>query len=128
MKLTLPFPPSVNSYWRAPNKGPLSGRHLISADGRKFRSNAAAAVIEQLRRLPKPITGELSVSVVLFPQNRARRDLDNYLKALFDALTHSHVWEDDSQIKHMDVTWGPVKAGGSAEITIREFIREECPS
>lgn len=128
MKLTLPFPPSVNSYWRAPNKGPLAGRHLISADGRKFRSNAAAAVIEQLRRLPKPITGELSVNVVLFPPNRARRDLDNYLKALFDALTHSHVWEDDSQIKHMEVTWGQVKAGGSAEITIREFIREECPS
>lgn len=22
MKLVLPFPPSVNTYWRAPNKGP----------------------------------------------------------------------------------------------------------
>lgn len=128
MKLNLPFPPSVNTYWRAPNKGTLAGRHLISAAGRQFRSNAAAAVVEQLRRLPKPITGELSVNEVLFPPNRARRDLDNYLKALFDALTHSHVWEDDSQIKHMEVTWGPVKSGGSADITIREFIREECSS
>lgn len=124
MKLTLPFPPSVNSYWRAPNKGPLAGRHLISADGRKFRSNAAAAVIEQLRRIPKPLDGELSVNVVLFPPNLARRDLDNYLKALFDALTHSNVWDDDSQIKHMEVSWGPVIAKGSAEVTIREFIKE----
>ncbi len=124
MKLTLPFPPSVNSYWRAPNKGPLAGRHLISSAGRTFRSNAAAAVIEQLRRIPKPLGGELSVNVVLFPPNRARRDLDNYLKALFDALTHSNVWEDDSQIKHMEVSWGPVVPKGSAEITIRQFLKE----
>jgi crossover junction endodeoxyribonuclease RusA len=33
MKLTLPFPPSVNTYWRAPNKGPLKGRHMISEAG-----------------------------------------------------------------------------------------------
>ncbi|NYK51089.1 hypothetical protein GPV78_24585, partial [Salmonella enterica subsp. enterica serovar Typhimurium] len=25
MRLVLPFPPSVNTYWRAPNKGPLAG-------------------------------------------------------------------------------------------------------
>jgi len=124
MKLTLPFPPSVNSYWRAPNKGPLAGRHLISAEGRKFRSEAASAVIEQLRRIPKPMNGELSVNVVLFPPTKHRRDLDNYLKALFDALTHSNVWEDDSQIKHMEVTWGPLTKNGSTEVTIREFIKE----
>jgi hypothetical protein len=56
MKLVLPFPPSVNTYWRAPNKGPLAGRHLISAAGRKYQSAACAAIIEQLRRLPKPTT------------------------------------------------------------------------
>jgi hypothetical protein len=50
MKLTLPFPPSVNTYWRAPNKGPLKGRHMISEAGRRFQSDACAAIIEQLRR------------------------------------------------------------------------------
>lgn len=38
MKLTLPFPPSVNTYWRHPNKGPFAGKSLISVAGRKFRS------------------------------------------------------------------------------------------
>ncbi|MGR4048630.1 RusA family crossover junction endodeoxyribonuclease [Kosakonia cowanii] len=121
MKLILPFPPSVNTYWRAPNKGPLKGRHLISADGRKYQSAACAAIIEQLRRLPKPSTEPAAVEILLFPPDARRRDIDNYNKALFDALTHAGVWEDDSQVKKMLVEWGPIVKGGSVEITIAKF-------
>ncbi|RJT26898.1 RusA family crossover junction endodeoxyribonuclease [Buttiauxella izardii] len=124
MKLTLPFPPSVNTYWRAPNKGPLIGRHLISDKGRKFRTEAFAAVMEQLRRKPKPLDGDLSVTVILFPPDRRNRDLDNYGKALFDALTHAGVWHDDCQMKRMLVEWGPIVQKGSAEVTIRAFINQ----
>lgn len=116
--LSLPFPPSVNTYWRAPNKGPLAGRHLISADGRKYQSAVSASVIEQYRRIPKPITAELEVAIVLFPPDARRRDLDNYNKALFDALTNAHVWQDDSQVKKMLVEWGPITKGGRVEISI----------
>lgn len=118
MKLVLPFPPSVNTYWRAPNKGLLAGRHLISAEGRKYQSAACAAIIEQLRRLPKPTTSPATVEITLFPPDMRRRDLDNYNKALFDALTHAGVWEDDSQVKRMLVEWGPVVPKGKVEITI----------
>ncbi|NYU09864.1 crossover junction endodeoxyribonuclease [Enterobacteriaceae bacterium CCUG 67584] len=118
MKLVLPFPPSVNTYWRAPNKGPLAGRHLISAKGRAYQSDACAAIIEQLRRLPKPSSAPASVEIILFPPDARRRDIDNYNKALFDALTHAGIWEDDSQIKRMLVEWGPVTSKGKVEITI----------
>lgn len=130
MKLTLPFPPSVNTYWRAPNKGPLAGRHLISAAGRKYQSDACAAIIEQLRRLPKPSTTPAAVAITLFPPDLRRRDLDNYNKALFDALTHAGVWEDDSQVKRMLVEWGPVVSKGKVEITITPFTQEvdKCPA
>ncbi|MEQ4450953.1 RusA family crossover junction endodeoxyribonuclease [Kosakonia sacchari] len=121
MKLILPFPPSVNTYWRAPNKGPLKGRHLISAAGRKYQSEACAAIIEQLRRLPKPSSEPASVEVILYPPDVRRRDIDNYNKALFDALTHAGVWEDDSQVKRLLVEWGPVQQGGMVEITISRF-------
>ncbi|WOZ75696.1 RusA family crossover junction endodeoxyribonuclease [Kosakonia sacchari] len=121
MKLKLPFPPSVNTYWRAPNKGPLKGRHLISAAGRKYQSDACAAIIEQLRRLPKPSSEPASVEVILYPPDVRRRDIDNYNKALFDALTHAGVWEDDSQVKRLLVEWGPVQQGGMVEITISRF-------
>lgn len=121
MKLVLPFPPSVNTYWRAPNKGPLAGRHLVSADGRKYQSAACAAIIEQLRRLPKPFTEPVAVDITLYPPNSARRDLDNFNKALFDALTHAGVWKDDSQVKRMLVEWGPVVPKGRVEITISKY-------
>ncbi|NAL34143.1 hypothetical protein GUB09_25100 [Escherichia coli] len=58
MKLILPFPPSVNTYWRHPNKGAFAGKSLISAAGRKFQSAACAAIVEQLRRLPKPTSNQ----------------------------------------------------------------------
>ncbi len=117
MKLTLPFPPSVNTYWRNTRKGVL-----ISASGRCFRSNAFAAVMEQLKRRPQPLTVNVEVSVLLFPPDKRQRDLDNYLKALFDSLTHAGVWGDDSQIKRFSVEWGEQLKQGKAEITIKPFI------
>ncbi|EIV8728181.1 RusA family crossover junction endodeoxyribonuclease, partial [Escherichia coli] len=94
---------------------------LISAAGRKFQSAACAAIFEQLRRLPKPTSAPASVEIVLFPPDNRIRDLDNYNKALFDALTHAGVWEDDSQVKRMLVEWGPVIPEGKVEITISKY-------
>jgi len=116
MKLTLPFPPSVNSYWRNTRKGVL-----ISASGRSFRTNAIGAVYEQLKKRPKPITVNVEVALVLYPPSKQSRDLDNYLKAIFDSLTHAGVWADDSQVKRFTVAWGAVTKFGKAEITISEF-------
>ena len=114
MKLTLPFPPSVNTYWRNTRKGVL-----ISASGRSFRSNAIGAVYEQLKRRPQPITVNVAVTVMLYPPDKRARDLDNYLKAVFDSLTHAGVWRDDKQIKRIEVEWGEVTKRGRLDITIR---------
>lgn len=120
MQLILPFPPSVNGYWRSTKKGVL-----ISARGRIFRSNALAAIYQQLRSRPTALLTELDVHLVLFPPTRAKRDLDNFQKALFDGLTHAGIWKDDSQVKRMTVEWGPVTEGGKAEINISTFIAAE---
>lgn len=122
MILNLPFPPSVNGYWRSPNRGALKGKILISEGGRKFRINAKASVLEQLRKKPKAMTADLSVSIVLYPPTKQKRDLDNYFKALLDALTHAGVWIDDSQIKKLAAQWGPVTKNGMTEISIKEIL------
>ena len=116
MQLILPFPPSMNGYWRSPGKGAK-----ISERGRIYRTNAIGAVYEQLRRRPQPLLGDVQVKVILYPPNRAKRDLDNFLKAMFDSLTHAGVWADDSQIKHIDLGWGPATKDGRAEINISTF-------
>ncbi|EFF9770517.1 RusA family crossover junction endodeoxyribonuclease [Escherichia coli] len=59
-------------------------------------------------------------------QGNRIRDLDNYNKALFDALTHAGVWEDDSQVKRMLVEWGPVIPEGKVEITISKYEKASC--
>lgn len=114
ISLVLPFPPSVNACWRT-----VRGTMIISEKGRKFRANAIAAVYEQLRRRPVAITENVSVIVKMYPPTNHRRDIDNYLKAPFDALTYANIWKDDDQVKHADITWCEVVKGGRFEIEIR---------
>lgn len=115
MKLRLPFPP-VNHYRYALNDGD------IRAKEREYQSSVAASVIEQLRRLPKPTEELLAVQVSLFPPDWRRRDADNCIKALFDALTHAHVWKGDNQVMRVLVKFGPIVKKGKVEITISKFV------
>jgi len=121
MKLTLPFPPSVNTYWRSPTKGPLKGRVLISAKGRAYKSSVRKAVIEQLCALPKASSALADVDIVLYPPDLRDRDIDNFNKALFDSLTYASVWVDDKQIKRLCIEWGEKVKGGKVEITIVQY-------
>lgn len=108
---TLPWPPSVNGYWRSPNRGPLAGRTLISVEGRKFRLAAVAALLAQGRPL-RPLTVCLRVEVHVWPPDRRRRDLDNLAKPVLDALTHGNVISDDSLIDDLRlVRMEPVRDG-----------------
>lgn len=113
MRFALPFPPSVNTYWRHPSKGPLAGRHLISEAGRKYRENVA-----RLIRLDHPIESRLAVSITAHMPDRRRRDLDNLPKAIFDALTHAGLWLDDEQIDLLTIARADVVKGGMVVIDI----------
>ena len=99
MKITLPWPPSTNTYWRHPTKGPLAGRHLVSDAGRKYRAMAQWTAKEQGA---KRMDGRLKVEIAASPPDMRRRDLDNTLKALLDALT-GVAWSDDSQIDDLRI-------------------------
>lgn len=116
--LTLPYPPSVNRYWRHPSRGPLAGRHLISQEGRDYREAVRAYVAEgQTKRHEGP----LAVDIEAFFPDRRQRDLDNILKSLLDSLTHAGVWEDDSQIHDLRIRRGPMIAG-MVKVRIAPFV------
>lgn len=93
--IKLPIPPTANTYWRH-----VGNKVLLSRAGRQYRSVVWIAVVRH-HRLAAPMTGRLQVSVSLFAPDRRRRDLDNLLKSLLDALAKAGVYGDDSQIDRL---------------------------
>lgn len=116
-KTTLPYPPSVNSYWRAVTGNFKGARVLLSAKGRDYKTTVAA----NINRPDKPMTGDLCVFLVCSPPDRRRRDVDNILKATFDALQYAGVYEDDSQIVEMHFKKSAITKGGSLRIEITKM-------
>ncbi|SUB72176.1 Crossover junction endodeoxyribonuclease rusA [Pluralibacter gergoviae] len=94
---------------------------MVSAKGRAYQAETCAAVFEQLRQRPHTLVGPVSVIVTLYPPDRRRRDLDNFNKALFDALTRAGIWQDDSQIKRLLLEWGPIIPKGQVVVAISTF-------
>lgn len=118
LNFTMPWPPSVNAYWRHPNKGPLAGRTLISEQGRTYRLWVQqTALVEKWGSVPPG--ARLSVQIDAFMPDRRKRDLDNVLKAALDALTHANVWGDDSQIDHLSIRRVPM-LGGVLKVKVTE--------
>lgn len=117
--LELPFPPSVNHYWRSVRIGKAM-RTLISAPGREFRHQVEKTVMAERKALR--IDSGVAVAVTLHAPDNRRRDLDNFGgKALLDALTHSGVWLDDSQVRRLSMEWGKNIRGGKAVVQIRRL-------
>ena len=64
IELTLPWPPSVNRYWRT-----FQGRMIISAEGRSYRKAVADQVL--IQRGAKHYAGKMRVEIEAFrPDNR----------------------------------------------------------
>lgn len=111
LQLTLPWPPTVNTYYRNVN-----GKTLISEKGRQYRAAVADQVL--IQRGAKQFAGRLAVAIVAHVPDQRRRDLDNLLKSTLDALTHAGVWLDDEQIDDVRITRGPI--GGMLRVTVQE--------
>lgn len=118
--VTFPFwPPSVNRAWRN-----IGTRTILSAAGRDFRHEIQkyGSLLRSEKKLPlESILGDIEVSLILYPPDSRRRDLDNYFKAPLDALTHAKVWGDDSQIKRLSSEWGERVKGGGIRVIINNF-------
>lgn len=108
--LILPYPPSANAMYRKTKRGVM-----LAPAVKKFRQEVAE-YIEQIWPVGfEPVKGDLCVEVVLFqPPRQRRRDIDNPIKTLFDALTHAGVWEDDSQVVELCVRFGAEATGRAA--------------
>ena len=125
IRLSLPWPPSVNLLWRTPRKGPLAGRTLLSTDGREYRMAVQNTVLNQLRTLPQ-LSGRLAVEIAVNPPDARRRDIDNLQKSILDSLMHAGVYRDDSQIDDLHIVRDIIMSPGRVFVTIREIQLEKA--
>ena len=111
INLTLPWPPSINTDWRN-----VKGRTLLSRKGREYKKTVTALVVVASAKLH--LAHRLEVKIILHPPSRAKRDVDNSIKAVLDALQTAGVYKDDEQIDRLVVERGDVVKYGCAHITI----------
>lgn len=123
ISLSLPYPPSLNTYYRVVN-----GRILISAPGRLYRKTVIDTLWGRVGSMqicvPTPLAGDISMSILSYPPDRRKRDLDNMLKALLDALQYARIYKDDSQISKLSIERMPSrKNDGIVLVTIGKLNR-----
>ena len=101
MRLTLPYPPTANHYWRYGR-----GRWYIAKAGKAFRDAVQAEVLalRMTGQMPRePLRGRVRLLVTVYPPDGRRRDIDNICKALLDALQHAGVYDDDRRVSRLSI-------------------------
>ena len=99
----------------------------ISKAGKEFKLAIQNYVIENC--VPKLGDKRLQMQVTLYPRDRRKQDIDNRIKALWDALTDAGVYNDDEQIDILIVQRGEIRKGGGCLVIIDEINepRQEQP-
>jgi crossover junction endodeoxyribonuclease RusA len=97
---------------------PAHGRLIASPKYRQWCDDAATSILAQRRGfavIPPPYVLRIDVR----PPDRRRRDIDNLVKPVADALVRAGIIEDDSLVDVLSV-WrdAPVK-GGELRVTIQ---------
>ena len=118
MIIELPFPPSMNTYWRHV----MIGKHprtLISEKGRRYRQDVIDECL--VANVNDNLSGPLACTLDLHPPCNRRRDCDNHAKAVLDAMTHAKVYADDSQIIDLRIRMLPKQPPGKVVVTLYEI-------
>ena len=97
LKFTLPYPPSLNVYWRN-----FRGRMVLSKEAKNYKEKVSELfdTIKTIRpehRLPKQdLFWSIGLKIDVY-RPRKSGDLDNTLKAILDSLS-KNLYEDDRQV------------------------------
>jgi crossover junction endodeoxyribonuclease RusA len=91
----------------------------ISKAGREFKLQVQDYVLDNA--VPKMGQKRLQMQVTLYPRDKRKQDIDNRIKALWDALTDAGVFDDDEQIDVLIVQRGEIRKGGGCLVLIDEI-------
>lgn len=113
--ISLPFPPSANTYYRR-------GRFAtyLAPSGRRYKENVAEVISTHYPELSSALGGRLSVFLAISASSKRRWDLDNRVKPVLDALQDAGVFEDDEQIDYISITRCPPGKGYCNVVIVEE--------
>lgn len=111
VKFELDYPPSVNSYWQRNRNGSVR----VSSKGMSYKHT-----VKILLHGRKQLTGRLKGVFVVNVPDRRRRDLDNTLKAILDAM-QGHVFLDDEQFDEIIIKRGGLVKNGRIDVELYEI-------
>jgi len=109
IEITLPWPPSINTYWRQ-----FNGRAILSEKGREYGRVVMALCLKQR---VETMTGPIKVEIIAYRPDNRKRDLDNLLKAALDGMAKGMLYQDDSQIRDLSIKWADT-IGGMLKVKI----------
>lgn len=94
---TMTMPPSVNGQYRTIH---AKKRLIIKSKIARDWINQTITTLQQQKSHPT-ITKDLFLNVKISPKTKARQDIDNRNKGIFDALVASGIIQDDSQVQKL---------------------------
>lgn len=112
IKVTLPYPPSVNRYLRFSPKGFA----YTTAEAKSYKQGAKLRALTQGLR---PIVDKEVVLSIAVYRPRRIGDIDNVLKVLLDSL-NGVAYTDDSQIVELHISRNDDAANPRVEIWVSE--------
>lgn len=120
LTLKLPFPVTANKYWR------IAGRRMIKTkEARQYAQMVMLAWIEAKTRGMKKFADDAHLAVavaVMYPRRRGpNADIDNLAKVLIDALEGADIFNNDNQLRHIQLTR---EASENPEGGVRVSLRE----
>lgn len=121
--LDLPWPPTANRYWRN-----VQGRMVLSREGRRYRESVDGLVWRHACQAGEGVSfgaSHLELEIDAHPPDKRRRDLDNLLKPILDALQYAKLFEDDSQIVKILIRKCSVVSAGFVRIYLRKVMVQE---
>ena len=120
VKMELPWPPSVNHYWRSKviiKNGRTMPIVYVAKKGKAYQKAVRGIINTRWPHL-RPTEKRVIIVITAIMPDRRKRDLDNILKAAKDALTHAGFWADDSLVDVMPVIRGHVEKPGRLEVVV----------
>jgi crossover junction endodeoxyribonuclease RusA len=113
LSLTLPYPPSVNTYW-----GFKGHQRFLTTKARQFKAAVAHEVSLTSMRFG---SSRLELIIALYAPDKRIRDIDNILKPLLDSLVQAGLFDDDSQVDMLTIIRKQPIKGGKTIVVVKSY-------